>query len=83
MGRQADLLGIAVERGVVADGAVVGVVGLAGLGAGVWESEAELGGLWQLDRRFEPGLSEDERGGQRELWAKRLGAVRPGPARAR
>ncbi len=83
MGRQADLLGIAVERGVVTDGAVVGVAGLAGLGAGVWESEAELGGLWQLDRRFEPGLSEDERGGQRELWAKRLGAVRPGPARAR
>lgn len=51
---QADQLGVPVRRPQVTETTALGAAFLAGLGAGVWSSTAELAGTWRLDRRFEP-----------------------------
>jgi glycerol kinase len=58
---QADVLGVDVVRPKNAETTVLGAAFLAGIGAGVWSSTDELAGVWQLDRRFEPAMSADER----------------------
>ena len=58
---QADLLGVPVERPVVAETTALGAAYLAGLAVGYWHDEAEIEANWALDRRFEPSMSEDER----------------------
>ncbi|TMD34125.1 MAG: glycerol kinase GlpK [Chloroflexi bacterium] len=56
---QADLLGIPVRRPRQTETTALGAAFLAGLGAGVW-SDADLNGLWKLDREFEPAISRDQ-----------------------
>ncbi len=56
---QADLLGIPVRRPRQTETTALGAAFLAGLGAGVW-TDAELSGLWKLDRKFEPSMSRDQ-----------------------
>jgi glycerol kinase len=56
---QADQLGLAVERPVVAETTALGAAFLAGLATGVWSSQQELAGIWQLDHRFAPGERDD------------------------
>ncbi|WP_043638450.1 glycerol kinase GlpK [Nonomuraea candida] len=56
---QADQLGTAVERPAVRETTALGAAFLAGLGSGVWGSQAELRETWRLDRRFEPGERDD------------------------
>ncbi|TMR11695.1 glycerol kinase GlpK [Nonomuraea turkmeniaca] len=56
---QADQLGAPVERPVIQETTALGAAFLAGLGAGVWGSRAELRQTWQLERRFEPGERDD------------------------
>ncbi len=58
---QADVLGVPVVRPRITETTVLGAAFLAGLGAGVWSSLAEVAGVWQLDRRFEPRITEEER----------------------
>ncbi|GII90229.1 glycerol kinase GlpK [Sinosporangium siamense] len=57
---QADQLAVPVERPVVHDTTALGAAFLAGLGSGVWSSPGELERTWRLDRRFEPGIRDDE-----------------------
>ncbi len=64
---QADLLGVAVRRPVVAETTALGAAYLAGLGAGVW-SDSDLAGLWKLDREFEPAMSRDEAQAKLAQW---------------
>ncbi|AQZ64896.1 glycerol kinase [[Actinomadura] parvosata subsp. kistnae] len=56
---QADQLGTPVERPAVQETTALGAAFLAGLGAGVWGSQAELRKTWHLERRFEPGERDD------------------------
>ena len=58
---QADVLGVPVVRPRITETTVLGAAFLAGLGAGVWSSLDEVAGVWQLDRRFEPRMDDDER----------------------
>jgi glycerol kinase len=51
---QADQLGVPVERPRIVETTALGAAFLAGLGAGVWGSAAELKETWDLDRRFDP-----------------------------
>lgn len=55
---QADQLDVAVLRSAVAETTALGAALLAGLGAGVWSSAAELADNWRADARAEP--SDDE-----------------------
>jgi glycerol kinase len=57
---QADLLGIPVRRPKHIETTALGAAFLAGRGAGLWVSDDELAGLWQLDREFLPAISRDE-----------------------
>ena len=58
---QADLLGVPVERPVVAETTALGAAYLAGLAVGYWRDTNEIEANWALDRRFEPSMSADRR----------------------
>jgi glycerol kinase len=72
---QADQLGVAVRRPVVAETTALGAAFLAGLGTGVWGSLDELAATWSLDRRFEP---EDARrdDGRYDRWREAVTRIR-------
>ncbi len=57
----ADILGRPVDRPVVQETTALGVAWLAGMKAGGWPSMDEFAERWNLDRRFEPKMSEAER----------------------
>jgi glycerol kinase len=58
---QADLLGVPVERPVVAETTALGAAYLAGLAVGYWRDQAEIESNWALDRRFQPAMPDDRR----------------------
>jgi glycerol kinase len=64
---QADLLGIPVRRPRHTETTALGAAFLAGLGAGTWR-DADLKGLWKLDREFEPRMSRDEADTLQKRW---------------
>ncbi|MCY3574661.1 MAG: glycerol kinase GlpK [Chloroflexi bacterium] len=58
---QADILGVPVEKPAITETTALGAAYLAGLAVGFWASQAEIAGQWQLQRRFEPTMSADQR----------------------
>ncbi len=69
MQRQADFLGLPVERGAESDGAALGVAALAARVLGEeWD-------VWRLERAFEPSLSDEERERERKRWRRRVEAL--------
>jgi glycerol kinase len=66
---QADLIGIPVSRPRQTETTVLGAAFLAGLGAGAW-TDADLTGLWKLDRDFEPAISRDEADALQAQWRR-------------
>jgi Glycerol kinase len=77
---QADLLGIPVRRPRQTETTALGAAFLAGLGAGVW-NDADLEGLWKLDREFQPSMSRDQADTLQSRWReaveRSLGWARP------
>ncbi len=73
---QADILGTAVERPVVAETTALGAACLAGLGTGFWSDAEEIRDAWKLERRFEPRMSEDERETLYAGWQEAVRRVR-------
>src|SRR4029079_16038512 len=77
---QADLLGTAVRRPVVAETTALGAAYLAGLAVGYWKDFDDVARNWALDREFKPAMEPAvratltrgwERAVQRSLgWAK-------------
>ncbi|HYK94811.1 MAG TPA: glycerol kinase GlpK [Candidatus Dormibacteraeota bacterium] len=65
---QADLLGIPVERPVVAETTALGAAYLAGLAVGYWHSLADVAANRAIDRRFEPSTSDDRRRSMLHGW---------------
>jgi len=65
---QADLLGVPVLRPVNTETTAFGAAAFAGLGMGLWQSQAEVASLWKLDRRFEPRMSRDVVASRRARW---------------
>jgi glycerol kinase len=55
---QADILGSPVVRSQHSETTALGAAWLAGLGARVWSTEAEVASQWRADRVFEPTVSE-------------------------
>jgi glycerol kinase len=64
---QADLLGIPVRRPRHTETTALGAAFLAGLGSGVW-TDADLEGLWKLDREFVPAMSRDHADSLQARW---------------
>ena len=73
---QADLLGVPVLRPVNTETTAFGAAAFAGLGVGVWQSEAELSALWQLDRRFEPRMPRSLAAERRTRWQQAVARSR-------
>jgi hypothetical protein len=53
---QADILGVAVRRPVVAETTALGAAYLAGLAVGYWKDTADVARNWALDREFAPSI---------------------------
>jgi glycerol kinase len=66
---QADLIGIPVSRPRQTETTALGAAFLAGLGAGAW-TDADLAGLWKLDRDFEPSISRDQADALQAQWRR-------------
>ncbi len=67
---QADLLGIPIVRPRNLETTALGAAFLAGLGSGVWRDQTEIAKTWQVDRRFEPSISSDERNTRYHDWKR-------------
>lgn len=76
MQRQADLLGIPVERAAVTESTALGAAALAGLAAGLWPSPDALASRWHADRTFEPSITEDQRASLRAAWRRAVERAR-------
>jgi len=72
---QADLLGIPVRRPRQTETTALGAAFLAGLGAGLW-NDADLKGLWKLDREFTPAMSRDQAGVLQSRWREAVSRSR-------
>ena len=67
---QADILGVPVVRPRVTETTALGAAYLAGLAVGFWQDQAEIASQWQVDRRFEPSMSADERQALMATWKR-------------
>jgi len=67
---QADLLGVPVDRPVVAETTALGAAYLAGLAVGYWKDEADVAQNWALDRQFTPSMDAAQRDRLYRGWKK-------------
>ena len=74
MQRQADLLGLPVDVASVEESTALGIAGLAGLGAGLFEVAA-ITAANPTRARYDPGLDRAERQAQREAWCRFVSAA--------
>lgn len=68
----ANILGIVVERPLVTESSVLGAAFLAGLATGYWESMEQTQTLVQIDKSWNPEISEDQRGQLLDGWKKAI-----------
>jgi glycerol kinase len=72
---QCDLLGVPVVRPAVTETTALGAAFLAGLGTGFWKDRAEIGALWQEERRFSP-QSDASYSGRKQQWTRAVECAR-------
>ncbi|MDV2438021.1 glycerol kinase GlpK [Acinetobacter gerneri] len=65
---QADILNVPVLRPKLLESTAWGAAAMAGLNAGVFSNLDEIAESWQLDREFEPLMSQDERESRLSEW---------------
>jgi len=75
---QADLLGVPVVRPRVTETTALGAAYLAGLALGYWESQEEIAGQWEAERRFEPAISDTARTEAMGLWGRAVERAKSG-----
>jgi glycerol kinase len=73
---QADQLGVVVRRPAMAETTALGAAYLAGLGAGIWESPADISHRWAADAEFEPSMPRDEADSLYEGWKRAVDRAR-------
>ncbi|MEC8817872.1 MAG: FGGY-family carbohydrate kinase, partial [Planctomycetota bacterium] len=67
---QADLLGVPVERPVVLESTALGAAYMAGLAVGLWRDFDDLESHREVDRVFEPEMSDEVRRRELDQWKK-------------
>lgn len=75
---QADLLDRPIEVSSVGETTALGAAFLAGRAAGIWRSDRELAELWSCARRYEPDMSDSERGRLISGWNEALRRTKSG-----
>ena len=73
---QADILGVNVDRPKVIETTAHGAALLAGLGVGLWKSEADLERVRRADRVFRPRMAPEQRESLYQGWRRAVAAVR-------
>jgi glycerol kinase len=74
----ADILGVAVERPVVAETTALGAAYLAGLNQGLFADLDAVAAQWQSDARFEPRMDAAERDARYAGWRDAVARTRSG-----
>ena len=74
----ADILGVAVERPVVAETTALGAAYLAGLNQGLFADLDAIAAQWQSDARFEPRMEAAERDARYAGWRDAVARTRSG-----
>ena len=69
---QADILGAPVVRPKVTETTALGAAYLAGLAVGYWKSTDDVKANWEVERKFEPNMSEKDRDHRRSRWNEAL-----------
>jgi glycerol kinase len=72
---QADVLGVPVVLGEIAETTALGAALLAGVGVGLW-TVADVRGSWRERRRYEPRMGADERAALLAGWSDALARAR-------
>ena len=67
---QSDVLGVPVDRPVVAETTALGAAYLAGLAVGFWESKEEIAKKWAVDKHFDPDMAVESREKKYAGWKK-------------
>jgi glycerol kinase len=67
---QADVLDVPVRRPEIQETTALGAAYLAGLAVGFWSGLEELRRIWQLDREFQPTMSDAERSRLLNDWSR-------------
>ncbi len=67
---QADVLGVAVSRPVVAETTALGAAYAAGLAVGFWRNTDELRANWNESKRWQPRWSAEQRETKYTMWKK-------------
>ncbi|NJN19145.1 MAG: glycerol kinase GlpK [Oscillochloris sp.] len=67
---QADILGVPVVRPKVAETTALGAAYAAGLAVGYWQNTDEMRTNWQMDKTWEPKMSDDQRDSLYTGWKK-------------
>jgi glycerol kinase len=70
---QADLIGAPISRPKTLETTALGAACLAGLGVGMFRSQAEIAERWTEERRFEPRFDPAAIGSLKEAWIKAVG----------
>jgi glycerol kinase len=73
---QADILGVRVQRPVVAETTALGAAYLAGLAVGYWDSLQDVTNNWAVDKVFTPTMSEGEREKLYKGWKRAVDRAR-------
>jgi glycerol kinase len=73
---QADVLGVAVRRPVVAETTALGAAYLAGLAVGYWKDTDDVVRNWALDREFPPAMAPAVRDALYGRWQKAVARSR-------
>ena len=72
---QSDLLNVPVERPVINETTAIGAAYLAGLAVGFWKDCSEIKKHWQLDKQFEPEMTDSARNERYTGWQKAIKAA--------
>lgn len=67
---QADILDVPVIRPVVTETTALGAACLAGLAVSFWASKEEIAAQWQMEKRFDPNMTADERVRRLQTWRR-------------
>ena len=73
---QADVLGAPVVRPKVTETTALGAAYLAGLAVGYWKSTDDVKSNWEIERRFDPNMSDKDRNHRRSRWNEALGRAK-------
>ena len=73
---QSDMLNTKVIRPRIIETTALGAAYLAGLAVGYWENMEEIQKQWQIDRVFEPHMTEEERNQLSKGWQRAVRAAK-------